>query len=473
MKTYKYETFTAVIEQNIREGILKPGQKLPSVRELKQQYQTSISTVQNGYEYLIIHGLVVSVPKSGYYVANRPDAAPEQPDTRHRPVVRDAVFKHHLALTTSLRAGRKISEFNVAAPGNLLIPQKLLLRTMQQTIREHGAGLLRYYPPNGSPELRNHIAKRAAAYKTFFNPDELLVTDGALQALYIALASVCDAGDVIAVESPCVFSVLEVIRVLNLKVIEVPVSSSAGLDVDLLRKACRGNAVKAVIVTPNFQNPTGMLLTDEQKKSLVSLALEFNVAIIENDIYGDLHFYGARPATIRSFDDSGIVLTYSSYSKTLAAGIRLGWLAAGKFTQRAEQIRFALGSTVSPLYQETVNRLLADHRYDRHLRGFRMQLAANAHQTTQLILENFPEKTVIVTPAGGYNAWVRMPDGTDMDQFYAQCLQIGIRFTPGYTFSFPGTFDQYFRVVFADKFSSQRIAAIRLAGQRAREICTT
>nr|WP_295927722.1 PLP-dependent aminotransferase family protein [uncultured Dyadobacter sp.] len=468
MKTYKFEAFTTVIEQNIRSGVFKPGQKLPSVRELKQQYQTSISTIQNGYEYLILRDLVVSVPKSGYYVANRPDRAPEQPDTRHRPVVRDAVFRHHLELTTSLRAGRRISEFNVAAPGDLLIPQKMLLRTMQQTIRECGAGLLRYYPPNGSPELRNHIAQRAAAYQTFFNPDELLITDGALQALYIALASVCDAGDVIAVESPCVFSVLEVIRVLNLKVVEIPVSSSAGFDVDLLRKACRDNAIKAVIVTPNFQNPTGMLLTDEQKKSLVSLALEFNVAIIENDIYGDLHFYGTRPATIRSFDDSGIVLTYSSFSKTLAAGIRLGWLAAGKFTQRAEQIRFALGSTVSPLYQETVIRLLADHRYDRHLRAFRLQLAGNAHHTTRLILENFPEKTSIMTPAGGYNAWIRMPDGTDMHQFYTRCGEIGIRFTPGYTFSFSGAFNQYFRLVFADKFSAERIAAIRLAGQRSR-----
>nr|WP_068891040.1 PLP-dependent aminotransferase family protein [Pedobacter panaciterrae] len=468
MKTYKFEVFTTVIEKNIREGIFKPGHKLPSVRELREQYQTSISTIQNGYEYLIIRGLVESVPKSGYYVSNRLELTTPQVKAKHRPVVRDAIFKHHLGLTTSLRAGRKFSEFNVAAPGDLLIPQKLLLRTMQQVIREQSAGLLRYYPSNGSVELKNNIVKRAAAYQAVINPDELLITDGALQALYISLAAVCEAGDVIAVESPCVFSVLEVIRVLNLKVIEIPIDPKTGFDVDFFKKACHNNAVKAAVLTPNFHNPTGLTLTDEQKMALLSIAHRYNVALIENDIYGDLNFHGQRPSTIKRFDDSGLVLSYSSYAKTLAPGIRLGWLSAGKFMQRAEQIKFALGSTVSPLYQETVNRLLSGSSYERHVRAFRMQLAKNAYFAINLIAANFPEKTSIITPSGGYNIWVKMPDDTDMTYFYDQCEKIGVRFTPGYTFSFSGAFDKNFRVVFADKFSPKRIEAIKLAGQRSR-----
>ncbi|MDQ0109822.1 DNA-binding transcriptional MocR family regulator [Chitinophaga terrae (ex Kim and Jung 2007)] len=466
MKTYKFEVFTSDIEKNILEGIFKPGHKLPSVRELKEQYRTSISTIQNGYEYLIIRGLVESIPKSGYYVSNRPEVSKQQAKARHKPVVRDAVFKQHLGLTTSLRAGRKLSEFNVAAPGDLFMPQKLLLRTMQQVIREKSAALLRYYPSNGSAELRNIIAKRATAYQTIMNPDELLVTDGALQALYIALAAVCQPGDVIAVESPCVFSALEVIRMLNLKVIEVPVDPRTGFDVDFLKKACHNTAIKAVVITPNFHNPTGSLLGNEQKLAILSIAHQYNVAIIENDIYGDLNFQGPRPSTIKGSDDSGLVLTYSSYSKTLAPGIRLGWLSAGRFMERAEQIRFALGSSVSPLYQETISRLLSSSSYDRHVRAFRMQLAKNAYFAINLLADNFPKGTVIATPAGGYNLWVKMPEQTDMANFYHQCEKIGVRFTPGYTFSFAGRFDKYFRVVFADKFSPKRIEAIKLAGKR-------
>lgn len=468
MKVYKFEVFTNAIEKNIREGVFKPGHKLPSVRDLKEQYQTSITTIQHGYEYLVATGLVDSVPKSGYYVSNRPDLSNQKATTKHRPVARDAIFKHHLGLTTSLKAGGKFSEFNVAAPGDLLIPQKLLLRTMQQVIREQGAGLLRYYASNGSMELKENILKKAAVHQTIINPDELLITDGALQALYIALAAVCNTGDVIAIESPCVFSVLEVIRVLHLRVIEIPVDPYTGLDVDFLRKACRNNAIKAVIVTPNFHNPTGILMTDEHKLDLLSVAHHYNVALVENDIYGDLNFHGQRPSIIKRFDDSGLVLSYASYAKTLAPGIRVGWLAAGKFMQRAEQIKFALGSTVSPLYQETVSRLLAGNSYDRHIRAFRMQLAKNAHFAINLLSAHFPEKTSILTPSGGYNIWVKMPDDIDMAHFYDQCWKIGVRFTPGYTFSFSGAFDRHFRIVFADKFSPTKIEAIRLAGQRAR-----
>jgi DNA-binding transcriptional MocR family regulator len=465
MKAYKFEIFTNEIEKNIKNGIFKPGHKLPSVREIKEKYQLSSSTVQMGYEHLLLSGSVESIPKSGYYVRNTLSKATPVTGLQ-KPVIRDAIFSNHLALTTSLRMGRKILEFNVAAPGDLIIPQKLLLRTMQQVIREQGAGLLRYYPTSGLLALKDHIAKRAASYYTMISTDELLITDGALQALYIALSATCERGDVIALESPSVFSVLEVIRVLGLKVIEIPVDPVLGFDVEFFRKAIEVKTIKAVVVTPNFHNPTGTLLSDEKKMLLLKTAQQHNVAVIENDIYGDLYFSGQRPNTIKSYDESGLVMTYSSYAKTLAPGIRLGWLSSGKFTERAEQIKFALGSSVSPLYQETVSRLIAGSSYDRHLRSFRMQLAKNAHFAINLLSAHFPEDIAMATPLGGYNLWVRMPQDIDMKIFYELCEEIGVRFTPGSTFSFSATFDQYFRLVFADTFTPKRIEAIRQLGKR-------
>ena len=468
MRVYKFEAFTSDIEKNIRDGIYKPGHKLPSVRELKKQYRTSVSTIQNGYEHLIILGLVESIPKSGYYVATHINKI-KQNTPPHRLVVRDAIFERNVTLITSSRQDKKVAEFNVATPGDLIISQKLLLRTMQQVIRENGVGLLRYYPLNGSADLKRNIIKHAAGYQTRINPQELLITDGALQALHIALVAVCNAGDVIAVESPCVFSILEVIRVLGLKVIEVPVDLQSGFDVDFLRKACTKNKIKAVLITPNFHNPTGILLHDEQKKALVDVIQQHGIAVIENDIYGDLNFSGKRPSTLKSFDESGLVMTYSSYAKTLAPGIRLGWLSAGKFMERTEQIKFSMGSTVSPIYQETVNRLLSGNSYDRHIRAFRMQLAKNAFFTINLLAEHFPEGTSVLSPSGGYNIWVKMPSHVDMDNFYSRCEKIGVKFTPGYTFSFSAMFSAYFRVVFADNYSSHKILALELAGKLATE----
>jgi DNA-binding transcriptional MocR family regulator len=466
VKVYKFETFTSDIEKNIRDGIYKPGHKLPSVRELKKQYQTSITTIQNGYVHLIITGLVISIPKSGYYVAAHVSKNQENASA-HRLIVRDPIFKRNIELITSSRQGKNVAEFNVATAGDLIISQKLLLRTMQHVIREKGVSLLKYYPTNGSEELKSNIIKRAAGYQTRINPQELLITDGALQALHIALAAVCNKGDIIAIESPCVFSVLEVIRVIGLKVIEVPIDLHDGFDVDFLKKACLTNKIKAVVITPNFHNPTGILLADEQKKALLSVVQQHDIAVVENDIYGDLHFSDKRPTTLKTFDESGLVITYTSYAKTLAPGIRLGWLSAGKFMKQAEQIKFAMGSTVSPIYQETVNRLLSGESYDRHIRAFRMQLAKNAYFTINLLAKHFPEGTSVLTPSGGYNLWVKMPDHVDMDSFYDRCERIGIKFTPGYIFSFSDLFSKYFRIVFADQYSAQKLQALQMAGKLA------
>lgn len=466
MKSYKFETFTREIEKNIRSGIFKPGYKLPSVRQIKERYAVSISTVQNGYEHLMILGLIKSIPKSGYYVIRQNEDTAPKMKSFVKPVVRDSIFADHLNLTSSFRNEQKLIEFNAATPGDLIMPQKLILRTMQQVIREKSASLLRYYSSNGSAELRDNIIVRAAAYQSIIRPEELLITDGALQGLYIALASICEPGDIIAVESPCVFSALEVIRVLRLKVIDIPVDLKTGFDVSFFKKACQNNKIKAAVITANFHNPTGLLLSDEQKRTLVSIAHRYNIALLENDIYGDLNFFGNRPSTFKNFDDSGLAITYSSFSKTLSPGIRLGWLAAGRYSERAEQIRFALGRSVSPLNQEIINRLIKGSSYDRHVRAFKMQLAKNAHFIRNIIAEYFPQETYITTPAGGYSIWVKMPDATNMSDFYRECQKIGVRFTPGFTFCFSDVYAKYIRVIIADKVSEKKITAIKYLGRK-------
>ncbi|MET6998081.1 PLP-dependent aminotransferase family protein [Chitinophaga defluvii] len=475
MKHYKYEAIAAEIEEHIIAGRYRPGDRLPSIRILKEKFNTSISTIQNAYDYLLAKGLVESLLKSGYYVSASAHQHQENTPVKSKPViVRDAVFKHHLsAITTWNQQRNAFSEFNVAAAGDAFIPQKLVLRTMQQVIRSQGIGLLRYYPANGAFHLREQIVRRAAQYHTGLHAGELIITDGALQALYIALASVCAPGDVVALESPCIFSILEVIRMLKLKVVEIPVDVNNGFDIDYLKKVCTKHTVKAIVVTPNFHNPTGTLLSNDQKKYLLHLAQLHQIVLIENDVYGDLNFTEQRPCNIKAFDDSGLVMTYTSYSKSLAAGVRLGWLSAGRFFHRAEQLKFAIGSTVAPIYQETVGALLQSNSYDRHIRSFRMQLAKQAYHTLGLLASAFPPGTRISTPKGGYNMWVQMDARVDMTAFYSYCEKAGIRFTPGYTFSFAQVYHHFFRVVFADKYSRTKEKAIRLAGQTAHTlICT-
>lgn len=470
MRSYKYEVFTAILEQQIRKGILIEGERLASVREIKNKYSLSTSSVQSGFEYLMMKGLVKSSPRSGYFVACIQDMNVSKVKTDLLPVVRDTAFAENVMLTSARNKPSESNSFNTAAPGDLLIPQKLILRTMQEVIREKGAALLRYYPSNGLPELRKYISLHAASHGSLLNPEEIIITDGALQALTVALRAVTDPGDIVAVESPSVFSTLEAIANLGLKMIEIPIHYENGFDTEYFRKICISNKIKAVIVTPNFHNPTGIVMTDDAKEELLKAAVSFQVPVIENDIYGDLYFGEKRPRSIKSFDDSGLVMTYSSFSKTLAPGIRLGWLHTGRFYSRSERARFIMGRSVSPIYQELMLKLLQGNSYHRHLRSFRKHLNRQALEVLNTLRRYFPEDSYFHTPQGGYSIWGRLPEKTDMKSFFNFCNQNKILFTPGNTFSLTGEYDHHFRIVFADRITEESLILLESAGKKAKEL---
>lgn len=466
MKPYKYEIFTAVIEEQIRNGLLQGKDRLPSIREIKKTYQLSTSSVQSGFEYLMMKGLVESNPRSGYFVSDIVEENIPRRRTKLAPVVRDEVFMKNMMLTSKRTS--EFSSFNAAMPGDLLIPQKLILRTMQEVIREKGAALLRYYPSNGLEPLRKHIAVQMGKYGGTCNPDELIITDGALQALVIALRSVTDTGDVVAVDSPCVFSILEVIANLGLKVIEIPVHYRNGFDTEYFRKVCAENNIRALVVTPNFHNPTGILMSDDTKKELLRIAVVHQVPVIENDMYSDLYFMEKRPRCLKNFDETGLVMTYSSFSKTLAPGIRLGWLSTGRFYSKAERNRFVLGKSVSPIYQELVLKLLQGNSYERHLRSFRKKLNEQAMIILDALRRHFPQDSYFHRPQGGYSIWGQLPETVDMDTFYLYCENNKIVFTPGITFSLTEHYSYHFRIVFTERITSESLALLKSVGEKLR-----
>lgn len=470
MQNFKYQKFTSVIEEQIKSGALTLGDRLPSVREIKEKYQLSITSVQNGYDYLVMKGWVENRPRSGFFVTIKANENIPEDLPKLSPTIRNSEFDEKVKLTSkSGKSFEKIS-FNTAAPTDLLVPQKLILRKMQEVIRKKGALILRYYPVNGSEILRNQIASRATKFGCKINSEQLIITDGALQALYIALASVTQPADVVAVESPCVFSVLEVISNLKLKIIEIPVHYKNGFDIDYLKDAVTENNIRAVVVTPNFHNPTGILISDETKKELVSIAENNEIPIIENDIYGDIYFDGERPSTIGNFDKEGWVMTYSSFSKTLAPGIRLGWLNTGRFFEQAERIKFSLGRSVVPIFQELMIQLLNENSYDRHLRFFRKQLEIQCVEVLNALRLYFPKECYFHRPQGGYSIWGRLPKDINMPDFYTFCENQKIAFTPGDTFSYTDAYSHHFRIIFADRITPESILRLKIIGEKVQSI---
>jgi len=465
MTAYKYRKFTDEIEKNITNGLLKSGDRLPSIRKIKDEYQLSISSVQNGYEYLVYKGLVKSIPRSGYVVDYQLKKKSDFLNADFKSIPRDSVFRKNIFTTSHHLQHNETSHLNAAVPSDFLIPQKLVLSMMQKVIREKGASLLRYYPSNGKEELRELISKRSALHGALVQKEEIVITDGALQALYIALAVTTQPNDIIAIESPCVFSVLEVVANLRLRTVEIPVRNNTGIDLNITEDVCQKNDVKAIVVTPNFHNPTGILMSDKAKKELYNIAFSKNIPIIENDIYGDLYFNGTRPSIIRNYDNCGLVLTVSSFSKSLAPGIRLGWLSAGRYFSKAERLKFALGRSVSPINQEVIIKLLSTLSYERHLRSLRKKLELQAIKLVNHFDQYFPENTITTIPQGGYSLWTRLELKSDMELFYKTCEKFGITFTPGHTFSFSNNYDHCFRAVFSSHLTSESFEAIEKIGK--------
>ena len=227
-----------------------------------------------------------------------------------------------------------------AAAKPSIFPNVRLNRIINKIVRNEPEHSARYEFSGGLEVLRRQIARRAVAYGCSFSPNDLTITCGGMEALNLAVRAVARPGDVIALESPTYFALLQIIESLGMKAIEIPIIHARGMDLDALSRAIRKHRVRACISMLNCHNPLGFIATDEYKEDLVQLLTRHNVPLIEDDIYGDLAFDGIRPKTAKTFDTEGIVLLCSSFSKVLAPGFRIGWMEAGRYRDAVRRLKF-------------------------------------------------------------------------------------------------------------------------------------
>src|SRR5690606_27115125 len=206
-------------------------------------------------------------------------------------------------------------------------------------IRKHGASAFRYTISPGRPELRLQVARRLFKSGVNVIPDEVITTMGATESLLLALQATTAPGDIVAVEMPSFFGILKLVSELGLRVVEVPVRSDDGMDLDALEKVLKNHQVKACIVQPNFQNPVGCRMSDENKKRLVQMGHESNFALIEDDLYGDLYHSGTRPTALKAYDHDGGVIHCGGVSKSISPGLRVGWILPGRWMKRVKHLK--------------------------------------------------------------------------------------------------------------------------------------
>ncbi len=333
-----------------------------------------------------------------------------------------------------------------AMPAVGLLPAGVLSRVLARTAQTQGPEALRYAPPAGVPRLREQLARRSVDWGCALPPEDFVVTNGAPEALSLALQSVATAGDLVAVESPVYYGILQILEALGLHALEVPSAAGAGLDVRALDAALRRHDVRAVVAVTNVSNPLGATMPEASKRELVTLLEAAGVALIEDDVWGDLWFGPTRPSVAKAHERRDGVLLCGSFSKTLAPGLRIGWVAAGRRRERIELLKFVHTMGVPTLPQLAVAEYLASGGYDRHLRRLRRQLAGQVAQFRDAILRSFPSGTLVSRPAGGCVLWVELPPGTDAVALHGEALAAGVRVMPGPAFSARGRFRRCIRV---------------------------
>lgn len=460
-----YQAVAAELERAMVAGSLRVGDRLPSVRQLCAQHGVSVSTATLAYRWLENRSLVEARPKSGYFVAACKTALPEpELDTR----MGSAGFVEPSDLRREFLYGAD-DPLSLPplypAPARGLLPEAKLRHLMARANRLHPEYATR---PNaqGSSALRQEVARRAVHAGVSLRPDDILLTNGGTSAIFLALRSVAQAGDTVALESPTYYMLLEIIKGLGMKSLEIPTHPRHGISLEALDFATQTpGAVKACVVIPNFHNPLGSLMPKENKKQLVALAAQRGFTLIETDIYGEAYFGEERPTVLKSFDATDDVILCSAFTKTVAPGMRVGWMAPGRHLKTAESLRLQAAATSPLLQQEVMAEFLCDGGYDHHLRRLRQALKTQAHQLSDAVTRYFPPGCKLSRPQGGLMLWIELPAHVDSRQLYDLARREHIGLAPGASFSCSQRYNHFIRLHHGEPWTVKLEAQIKRLGE--------
>ena len=430
----------------IESGVLRNGEKIPSLRMLSEQLKVSVNTVREAYERLENRHFIEAVPQSGYYVRSASPPAAKKKDLQIRELdPREVSF---FQVYDAMKCAEGSSELVQLGAGLLpreFRPEKKLARSYQQAIQRFPAEAFDYIMAPGYRPLREQIALLGVNAGLQISPDDLIITSGCQEAVCLSLMALCKPGDLVAVESPFYFNFLSLLDRLGITPVEIPGTAQEGINLDVLQFVLERNPIKAVFIISNFTNPTGAVLPTPKKKRLLDLMRRFDLPLIEDDIYGDLSFRG-RPDTCKGYDTDGRVILCSSFSKTISSGMRLGWAVPGKYYDEVMRLKTVINIGSPSLDQIALSIFLQQGGYERHLRRIRQGVKETVEAARRAVLEYFPAGTVVTDPEGGSFLWVTLPSGYDSIDLYFRALSENILFAPGCLFSRSGGFESSLRI---------------------------
>jgi DNA-binding transcriptional MocR family regulator len=491
---YAYQQLAQQLREQIDAGQLASGARMPSVRNLCRDSQLSKSTVLSAYTRLEADGVIEARPRSGYFVcAKAPQPQGLKAPALSQPSLTPAPVSATQVLVDIMQQGaafdllpRRASNEDARGPMSTSsvhgetteseAENLELRRCLARALRRQDHHQQLYYDsPAGLAVLRAQLAQRMALSGSQVNGDDLLITSGCQHSLLLALMATTTPGDLVALESPGFYGALQLLETLGLKALELSSDANTGISPEALALAVEHWDIKALILTPAFATPTGSLMPDAHKREILTLTVPRQIAVIEDDIYGELSFgaQSSRPRSLHSYEQElfgqsaseGSVLLCSSFSKCLSRDLRLGWIAPGRYGPQVQRLKLVTALATSQTQQLGLSEFLSTGGLDRHLRNYRQRLQQQSEQLKTLIGEYLPMAISCSQPEGGLCLWLELPNSVDSIGLYARARDAGVIVTPGALFSSQNRYQHFLRLSFAHPWTPERIDALKRLGE--------
>ncbi|MBA5762960.1 PLP-dependent aminotransferase family protein [Vibrio sp. 404] len=440
-----YRRIADSIIESIQKGGIVQDTKLPSIRKLAKEYDVSNLTALNAMRLLEDERIVYAMPKKGYFV--RSTLLSFDGDN-----ISNEKEQLYSLLASENDSGLTLSNGHID-----LYPVQKISKIMRKQIYQNPNLLGGCISGHGHELLIDEIIRRAIEYGCSFSKNEICITNGGLESLSLALRATTSPGDTVLVQSPTYFYTLKFISELGLKCISVR-------KFDDIEHHLESHKIKVMVFNANFNNPDGMLLDESQKQRLVELSKLHRFTIIEDDVYGDIHFTERRPKPLRAY--SSDIILCNTFTKAIGPGLRIGWIAASNHTSQVKELKQSTSKYTAEFPQAAIAEFLRSGGYDLHMRKLRATLASFRDEVRLTILETFPEGTWVSKPEGGFVLWVKLPHHLpNLETKIEQALSLGNYFVPGHFFSLEEDYNHCLRLNFGFGLTEEVKTAIQQLGR--------
>lgn len=460
---FKYRQLEQQLTQQIVEGEFQPGDRLPSLRQYARRHGVSLNTSSRIFTELEERGLVVSREKSGFFV--RGQAERRAPKLKQQEAVLVTHDKSDLLLNIHRRAaGPGVIDFGAGLVAPEFLPVVELQRALRRALKRHPEAVSGYGDPAGVGLLREAIAEQMARRMDQPPaPEQLLVTNGCLEAVTLCVRASTQPGQVVAVLTPCYNGLLSLVQKSGRQVLEIPCDST-GPDLDYLEELVKAGAFNCLIFSAVACNPLGFSMSTVAKQRLAGMAKRYRVTCIEDDTFGETAYTRVENSPVFAYPHGGYVHYCSSFSKCLTPGVRIGWIASQKGVDEVLRHKMALNLSSNLLAQHALADYLHSGDFSAHINRLRKNMENATARMHQAVLDYFPEAVGVQKPAGGFFLWLQLPEGQSAMALYERAVQHNITIAPGDLFSLASLHSDKIRLSCAKTWSDDLDKALKKLG---------